>query len=266
MNYDEVERCLKEEEKLLERYRDKIIERRGEEGYYHSLAVLENKLGSLALSLCKFDEAEIRFVNDLKASLKAGEIDDVAVARFNLALVKMLRGEFRRAVGEKVEGFDLYDAIEIFKKIGDLTNLSKAEGLTLLASVHGCKVVFDVDLNALKDSYSKAWLVSVFAYLDLLRDNFEKAFEGFKYAFETFKRLNLINRFIPLVLMILTQHKAKELSFAETLVKIKEVRDDLKKRNDKLSLWAIENLLKALEREGLSDGVLKNEVLKLLLV
>ena len=262
MNFDKVEECLEEKKRLLENYRDKI----GEKKYYESLAVLESRLGSLAWSLCKFDEAERHIINDLKYSQKLDGLYEVATARLNLALVKMIKGEFRKAVEEKIEGVSLYDAIKIFKDIGDLDGLSRAEGLTLLSTIHGCKEVFDINPNNLRDEALKAWIVSKLAYLELVEGKFEEALKGFEYAFKTFERLGLLNRFIPLILITLTKHRVGELSLSDVLRELGEIIDYLEKKNVKLSLWAVENLLKALEEEGLSERVLKEEVLKLLLV
>ena len=288
-DYDNAVRILEERKELLDKYKDRIIERWGERAYYYDLATIENRLCELTLMMAyskdKLKESLEHCRNSLKNFLKTGRTVDAVRARVNLAKIMMLLAkspdDFEKAISEEIEGYDLNKYIDKFKEAGDREGEAIAKSLmsiSLLANRRDNEAV-KLAVEALEiakespDEGARTFCELTLAYILMVSNldefrrntNIAKLIFGLtSLAHIRFDKLRAINVFISFAILRIELYLLGDLDFDELLKELGELISILEEKRGNYRAWVLRGVREAIEREGLNEEVLRTAIIKLL--
>ena len=289
-DYDSAMRILKEWRELLDEYKDGIVKRWGEYAYYDDLAVIKDRLGRLTEKIADSEdmlrESLKHFESSLKNNLKTGRIDDVARARVNLARIMMLLAEspddFKRAISEEIEGYNLNKCIKIFEITGDEDSEAKAKilmSISLLANKKYNRAIKLVGealgiVEGSPDEYLRAIYELTLAYI-LMISNLSKFRKNVNIAeliyrltlsaHNRFEELKVTGSFISSAIIAIELCLSGDESINELLRDLDRLVFMLGKAKDKKLEWVLRRVREVIERKGLNEEVLRTTVIKLLI-
>jgi len=283
-------RLLKEVERLLERYKDKIISRWGEKKYYEDKSVIMNKLGNLTFDTAK-SEDDLKRARDYKNNsiiyaLKAKNRQNAAIGRTRLATIQMMlaknQDDFKKA-NEEVEGINLEDCVKIFKEIGYKYDEALAKNRMAI-----CCLALKRDEDAIKfaedsteivkngpDEFSKAYTELALAYIMMTSSlsDFKKGkisdevYELIRDAYEKFEKIRVISQFTALTVEAIAKYLQNEMNFDDLLKELEELAKELEiKGGAGIRSWTIKQTIDAIKKKRVIDkDFLRFEGVKLLL-
>jgi hypothetical protein len=282
-------RLLEESEELLEYYKDKIINRWSEKGYFGDKSVIMSRLGILMFVTVE-SENDLKRVqeyakNSIIYALKAENRLNAAVGRTNLVTIQMLlaknQDDFKKA-NEKVEGINLEDCIKIFEEIGNKhgkASVSSATAIYCLAlkrdddAIKFAKESVEIVKNG-PNEYLKAEYELTLAYIKMISrlSDFKKGklsdevYELIRDAYERFKKSGTTGQFVVLAVEVVAKYLQNEINYDELLKELDELAKELEIRGDRLRLWIMKQFRESVKKKGdIDEDLLRLEGVKLLL-
>jgi hypothetical protein len=285
IDYEEVLKVLKEKNELLEQYKDKVIEKWGEETYYEGKYITMNKLTSLTLITARSE-------NDLERVRKYAEnsiiyasktkryyfhiIDDIVyLAKIRMLLAKN-RYDFWRVYR------DLEDCFKIFGEVGD----KYCEALTKCFMAICC-LTLKHDSDALKfaeelmeivekgpDEHLKAKYELTLAYIKItsrLSDfkrggSYNEVYELIRSAYERLENRKLINGVIALAVEVVAKYLQNKIKYDELLNGLDGFAETLEIGKYMLGSWIIKQFMNTVKEKGdIDEDILRLKGIKLLL-
>jgi hypothetical protein len=282
-------RVLKEKEELLGYYKDKIISRWGEKGYYGDKSLIMNRLGMLTLSIAESEDDLKRALdyerNYIIYAIKTEDKPGAAMVRASLALIQMLlaknQDDFKKA-NEKVEGINLEDCIKIFEEVGNKYGEAFAKNYMAI-----CCLALKHDDDALKfaeksveivkngpDEYSKAEYELTLAYVMMTSrlSDFKKGklsdevYNPIQDAYEKLEKIRVTSQFTALGVEAIAKYLQNKVNYDELIKELDELAKELENIDDKRRAWIVKQLIDAIKKKGdIDEELLRLEGVKLLL-
>ena len=266
--HEKAGRLLSEQGKLLNKFKKTIIDKYGEESYYHGISLLENRKANFMYDMGKLKKAYKASTNAIKFALKAGKRSIAAGLRVNLALTDLLLarndGDFKEIVKKSVKGLTLEEA---FKESEDISAKSTSKQIMALASLAQGKLqdsleeaeeAYNLSLKG-ADPYLIAKRKLVFKCIKMLKTK-DFAENEVKDIIDRFQRLRSANILYARVALKLTFFILNKMELTELLKTVDEIIKKIKRPIDKKMLNELKRELHAYKTLSEGEGFASEEV------
>jgi len=266
--YEKARRLLSKQRKLLNKFKKTIIDKYGEESYYHGISLLENGKAIFMYDIGELKKAYKASTNAIKYAFRAGERSIAAGLRANLASTDLLLarnyGDFGKIVKKPVEGLTLEEA---FKESKDISVKSTSKQIMALASLAQGKLqnsleeaeeAYNLSLKG-ADPYLIAKHELIFKCIKMLKTkNFAE--NEVKDIINRFKRLHSLNIFYALVALKLASFILNKRELTELLKTVDEIIKKIKRPIGKKMLNELKRELHAYKTLSEGEGFASEEV------
>jgi len=285
-DFKEALRVLKEKERLLEYYKNKITNRWSEKRYYENKSVIMNKLGGLTFLTAESEDdlkrAQEYEKNCITYARKAKDRQRVAGGRSRLAVIQMVLAKNQDDFKKVYE--NLEDCIKTFEEVGD----KRGEALTK-DYMAICCLALKRDNNAIKfaedsieivkngpDEFLKAYNELTLAYTKMTsglsdfkkKELSDEVYESIQNAHEKFEKIRVTSQSIALAFEVVTKYLQNKINYDELLKELNELAKELENTEGRgCKLWIIKQLIDAIKKKGgIDEELLRLEGVKLLLI
>jgi hypothetical protein len=284
-DFKEALKVLKENDELLEHYKDKIIRMGGEEVYYKSKYIFMERLRHLTLLTAESEndlERARKYAENYITYVSKAESKKYSISRgiVNLAKIQMLLAKNQYDFKEVYR--DLEDCFKTFEEVGDKHDEALTKRFMAI-----CCLALKHDSDALKfaeesmeivkkgpNEYLKAVHELTLAYVKITSrlSDFKRGkisnevYELIRSAYERLENRKLINGVIVLAVEMIAKYLQNKIKYDELLNELDRFAETLKIGKYILGSWVIKQFMNTVKEKGdIDEDILRLKGIKLLL-